>query len=130
LTSEDKAKKYFTSKLTDRERAVFEAGIALGAIYHQLVGLPVKRDQKLLRLLGEALSQAFNLQPHRVKVKVSIEADKIKSGKDFYAGYEALKGEHLNVAVETVYGKAKVKARLKYIPEIDYPLMYVEEISG
>ena len=127
----DEARKYFAGEVTDRERASFEAGIALGSIYHQLVGLPVKRDRKLLKLLGEALSQAFSLQPYRARVKISFNAERLaESGEDIYKRYEALKGEHLDVTVETAYGEARVKARLRHVPEMDYPLMYIEEISG
>ncbi|MFH0966806.1 MAG: dihydroneopterin aldolase family protein, partial [Methanobacteriota archaeon] len=30
--------------ISDRERAAFEAGIKLGALYHQWVGTPVSRE--------------------------------------------------------------------------------------
>ncbi|RLI24474.1 MAG: hypothetical protein DRO52_05520 [Candidatus Hecatellales archaeon] len=132
MMGEDPAEKYFSPKLTARERAVFEAGIALGAIYHQLVGFPVSRKPRLLRLLGEAFSQAFSLQPFRVKTRISISAERLKSqpkASNPYKRYEALKGDQLNVRVETAYGRARVKACLRYLPELGYPLMYVEDLT-
>jgi len=129
---EDPAEKFFSSKLSARERAVFEAGVALGAIYHQLVGFPVSRKPEVLRLLGEAFSKAFSLQPYRVKVKVSIAEDRLSSKPEDgspYRRYEALRGDQLNVEVEVSYKDAKVKACLRYLPELGYPLMYVEDLQ-
>jgi len=127
----DPAEKFFTPKLTARERAVFEAGVALGAIYHQLVGFPVSRNPNVLRLLSEAFSKAFSLQPYRVKTRVSIAADRLVSKPEDsipYRRYEALRGDQLNVEVETVYKGARVRVCLRYLPELGYPLMYVDDL--
>ena len=41
----DVDKKYF-SNITSRERAIFEGGISMGALFHQFVGTPVNAETK------------------------------------------------------------------------------------
>ncbi|MCX8191821.1 MAG: dihydroneopterin aldolase family protein, partial [Nitrososphaerales archaeon] len=48
-------RKYFDQSLTDRERAIFEGGIALGALYHQFIGIPICRDRKVVSMLERAI---------------------------------------------------------------------------
>ncbi|RLI35523.1 hypothetical protein DRO53_00995 [Candidatus Bathyarchaeota archaeon] len=126
----DEAEKFFPKNFSPRDRAIFEAGIALGAIYHQLVGFPASKDERLIKLLEEAFSRAFQLQPFRSKVEIEILREKLKGGQvSPYQRYEDLKGEHLKVRVEVSYRGVKVKACLRYVEELGYPLMYVEEVS-
>ncbi len=44
----DVNEKYF-SNITARERAIFEGGISMGALFHQFVGTPVNKDTKGLK---------------------------------------------------------------------------------
>jgi hypothetical protein len=125
----DPAVKHFCREITDRERAVFEGGIALAALYHQFVGTPISRaDRRAIETLENAMERVAKLQPYREDVKVKINIDIRKDTGGPY-GYESLRGEHLDLTVKTRYGRAKATARLKYIPELDYPLMYIEEVS-
>jgi hypothetical protein len=126
---EEAVRKYFDKSVTDRERAVFEGGIALGAIYHQFTGMPVFKDKDLIRALEEAISKSMRLQPYRESVEVKINADMIKGEKSHAYDYETLKGKHLDVTVKTKYGNAKATVRMKYIPEIDFTLMYIEKLE-
>jgi hypothetical protein len=126
---EEAVRKYFDKSVTDRERAVFEGGIALGAIYHQFTGMPVFKDKDLIRALEEAISKSMRLQPYRESVEVKINADMIKGEKSHAYDYETLKGKHLDVIVKTRYGNAKATVRMKYIPEIDFTLMYIEKLE-
>ena len=41
----DVNEKYF-SNITKRERAIFEGGISMGALFHQFIGTPVNKDTK------------------------------------------------------------------------------------
>ncbi|HEU12762.1 MAG TPA: dihydroneopterin aldolase, partial [Euryarchaeota archaeon] len=56
---EDPAKKYFNCN--DRERAVFEAGIKLGTIYHQFVGTPISKDN--VEPLERSIEESIKVQP-------------------------------------------------------------------
>jgi hypothetical protein len=126
---EEVVKKYFDKSVTDRERAIFEGGIALGAIYHQFTGIPISKDRDVIKTLEESISRSMKLQPYRESVKVKIDADMIKAGKSHTYDYETLKGRHLDVRVKTRYGNAKATVRMRYIPEIDFTLMYIEKLE-
>jgi len=126
---EEVVRKYFDKSVTDRERAIFEGGIALGAIYHQFTGIPISKDKDVIKALEEARSKSMKLQPYRESVKVKIDADTINAGKSHAYDYETLKGRHLNVRVKTRYGNAKATVRIRYIPEIEFTLMYIEKLE-
>jgi hypothetical protein len=67
---EDIARRYFPKDFTDRERAIFEAGIALGALTHSAVGLPAAST--VAPYIEKALAKSFMLQPYRREVKVRL----------------------------------------------------------
>ncbi|MBA2840645.1 hypothetical protein HNP87_001177 [Methanococcus maripaludis] len=110
---------YFKN-LSDRERAVFEGGISLGALFHQFVGTPV--SEKTKRSLEIAMSESLKNQPFIEDVSVSIVGI-IEDGK-----YVSLTGEMLDVSLTVKTEQNCALLRLKYIKELDYPLMYVEKI--
>ncbi len=120
------ALKYFL-KLTDTEHAIFEAGISLGAIFHQLVGMPVNLEK--IEELEKALSNAFSSQPFRVRTEIKINVEKIRKGLLEPYDYGVVTPESLDVIVIVEYGDVRVKARLRWIDELGYPLMYIEEAT-
>ncbi|MGQ9468296.1 MAG: dihydroneopterin aldolase family protein [Nitrososphaerales archaeon] len=126
---EEAVRRYFDKSVTDRERAIFEGAIALGAIYHQFSGIPIFKDEDIIRTLEETISKSMKLQPYRESVEVKINADMIKGEKSHAYDYETLKGKHLDVRVKTKYGNAKATVRMRYIPEIDFTLMYIEKLE-
>ncbi len=126
---EDPARPYFYEGLSDRERAVFEAGIALASLYHQFVGTPISGDRRVLRALEKAMEEAISLQPFKERVEVRIDARRLKRrGRGPYS-YSQLTGDELAVKVVVRYGKARAYAALRYVPELGYPLMYVEKVE-
>lgn len=122
----DPAKKFFDESVTDRERAIFEAGIALAMIYHQFVGLPISRET--IPVVEKAIEGAALLQPFRESVEVRIDPELVKSKAHPY-GYGILTGRMLDVKVIVRYGRARAIARMRYVPELDYTLMYIERVS-
>lgn len=126
---EENIKKYFDKSVTDRERAIFEGGIALGAIYHQFTGIPIIKDKDLIKALERAISKSMGLQPYRESVEVKINVEMIKGEKSHVYDYETLKGKHLDVRVKTKYGDSRATVRMRYIPEIDFTLMYIEKLE-
>lgn len=118
----DPASKYFNC--TERERAIFEAGIKLGTIYHQYVGAPLNLSNA--ESLERAMSQSAKVQPFVEDAVVKIDKDIISKKQGVYK-YITLAGEMLNVTIKIKYGEERVTARLRYVPEMDYPLMYIEE---
>ncbi len=121
---EAKADSYFSC--TDSERAAFEAGIKLGTIYHQFVGVPLSADN--VETLEKAIEAGSKVQPFVEDVKVRIDRSKLKTKRSQY-DYVSLTGDMLDVTLKVRYGKAMVRASMKLIKEIDYPLMFIEEIE-
>ena len=125
---EQEAKKYFSKNVTDRDRAIFEGGITLGAIFHQFIGTPVKNDPKIIEILEKSIELSMSCQPYIEKVKAKIIISKLKSGEHSY-DYSELKGENLVLGVISKYGNVRVHFGMKYIEELDFPLMYIESIE-
>lgn len=123
-----KVKKYFGKNVTDRDRAIFEGAIKLGATFHQFVGTPIKNDPKIISSLEKSIELTMSCQPFIEKVEVKIDTSNIKNGANNY-DYSSLKGEDLILKVISKYGNARIHFGMKYIPELDYPLMYIEKIE-
>jgi len=117
--------KYFQN-LTPRERAIFEGAITMGALFHQFVGTPV--NIKTVNSLKKAIEESLELQPCIESVKVGINPKMLEEAENEYQ-YISLTGEMLDVRVVSQYNGVNVVVRMHYIEELQYPLMYVEEID-
>jgi hypothetical protein len=59
---------------------------------------------------------------------VRIDRSKLKSKRGQY-DYVSLTGDMLDVTLVVKYKGARVKASMKLIKEMNYPLMFIEEIG-
>jgi hypothetical protein len=123
------AKKYFDKSVTDRERAIFEGAITLGATYHQFAGTPIAKNEKVVKSLEEAVSNVMALQPYKKSIRLKIDRNALKGEKTNPYDYETLKGHHMGLQVITEYGDSRATLRMRRIPELNYTLMYVEKIE-
>ena len=114
-------------KVTDRDNALFEAGIKLGALYHQFTGSPVNLDT--VSSLEHAIQESISVQPYVNEISVKINRDMLKSKLNSEFGYFELQGPMLEVKITVKYGSAIVKVGMEYNPELNYPLMKIEEIE-
>ncbi len=115
-------------EISDRDRALFEAGIKLGALYHQFTGTPVSTET--VEELKTAIERSVSLQPWVSSVEVKIDREKVrKCENENQFRYCELSGEMLDVKVVVRYRAVEVHARVKYEEEMDYPLMRVEKVS-
>lgn len=121
----DVDKKYF-SNITKRERAIFEGAISMGALFHQFVGTPVNKTSK--ESLEKAMEESLNLQPAIENVEVNIRFDKLEESMTEF-DYTSLTGDMLDVKIHTKVDDVKAIIRIEFIEELNYPLMYVEEIE-
>jgi len=121
---ESKAESQFSC--SDSERAAFEAGIKLGTIYHQFVGVPLSSDN--VETLEKAIVAGSMVQPFVEDVRVKIDRSKLKSKRGEY-DYTSLTGDMLDVTLIVRYKGVRVEARMKFIKEMNYPLMYIKEIK-
>ncbi|HID20721.1 MAG TPA: hypothetical protein EYP28_07310 [Methanophagales archaeon] len=112
-------------KVLDRDTAVFEAGIKLGALYHQFIGTPVSTET--VGVLEDAIEKSVSLQPWVSSVEVKIDREKVLENENEFK-YCELRGEMLDVKVVVIYEKVEVHVRLKYEEHMGYPLMCVEKV--
>ena len=121
---EELASRYFNC--SERERAVFEAGIKLGTIYHQFVGTPVAAAN--VEILERAIEDGVRVQPFVKDVKVSISREALRRKKDEF-DYQTLTGNMMNVELTVAVGGTTVVAAMDFKDDLHYPLMYVREIK-
>jgi hypothetical protein len=106
----------------DREQAVFEAGIKLGALYHQWVGTPI--SQKSASSVETAIEKAVILQPFVEEITVHLDRDQMTEN---VFGYSELSGLMFDAEIVTRVGFAYCRARLA--PSKGYPLMEIVEYN-
>jgi hypothetical protein len=121
----DPASRHFAKGLTPRERAAFEAGIALATIYHSLVGLPMPRTAKGRGELAKGVASAVLSQPFRRRVVVRLRGR--RAGRGPYS-YGEIGERDVSAEVFVEYGGWVVRARLGYVRSLGYPLMRIVEV--
>lgn len=121
----DVDKEYF-SNITSRERAIFEGAISMGALFHQFVGTPVNNSTK--EGLEDAIKNSLKLQPAIEDVDVKINFERLEESLSEF-DYTSLDGNMLDVKIYTKVDDVIATIRLEFIEELNYPLMYVEDIS-
>lgn len=104
----------------DREKAVFEAGIKLGALYHQWVGTPISRESAAS--VETAIEKAVILQPFVEEITVKLDRNRMTENR---FGYSELTGLMFDVEIITRVGFSYCHARL--VPDKGYPFMSVVE---
>ena len=107
---------------TDRELAIFEAAIKLGALYHQWVGTPVSRNSA--EALEKAIEKSVILQPFVEEITVRLDRS-LMTPNPF--GYSEVSGLMFDVEIITRVGFSYCRAVLR--PRGTYPLMEVAGID-
>jgi hypothetical protein len=114
--------------LTKREALLFEAGVKLGGIFHQYLGIPISS-----RTAGEVarlIERAVALQPYVVDVRAKIDPKRGgPMGRGRFA-YRYLTPEMIHVTVRLQDGPEEVVARLAHRADLRYPLMSVVRVRG
>jgi hypothetical protein len=114
--------------LSARERLLFEAGIKLGGIFHQYLGIPV--SSRTADALARTIESAVGLQPFVVAARVTIVPRRAgPMGRGRFA-YRYLTAEMIDAQVTLVEEPVRVVARLRYRPDLRYPLMGVEAVGN
>jgi dihydroneopterin aldolase len=114
-------------KVTDRDNALFEAGIKLGALYHQFTGSPVNLDT--VSSLEKAIQESISVQPYVREISVKIDRDMLKSKLNSEFGYSELQGPMLRAKITVKFGSVKVIVGMENDPDLNYPMMKIEEIE-
>ena len=111
---------------TDRDRAAFEAGIKLGSILHQFVGAPLTADTA--GALERAIEAGTRVQPLVEAVRVRIDRGRLRTRGPY--AYATVSEDLLDAEVTVRVGRARAVGVLRYVAELDYPLMYLKDITG
>ncbi len=119
----DPTRAYFAG--TDRDRAAFEAGVKLGSILHQYIGTPL--TPATAGALERAIAAATRVQPLVEDVRVRIDRKRIRVRGPYR--YGVLTEDLLDVDVTVHVGTARAVGALHYVPDLDYPLMYLKAIG-
>jgi dihydroneopterin aldolase len=105
---------------TDREKAIFEAAIKLGALYHQWVGTPVSRETA--PTIEKAIEKSVILQPFVEQVTVRLRQEMMTPNP---FGYSEVAGLMFDVEIVTRVGFSYCRAFLH--ERNGYPLMEIAE---
>ena len=128
--SNDKENAFFPSDLSDRERASFEIGIKLGALYHILCGMPVSTNSDVIDSIERGIEASISCQPYVKSVKLNINREQIKGDKSSEFEYDEITGKHIEAKVVLEFKSVEIIAKIEWIEELKYPLMYIEKISN
>jgi hypothetical protein len=109
-----------------KERAVFEAGIKLGTIYHQFVGTPVSATN--VESLEKAIEEGVKVQPFVQDIQVRIDRSLLRRKRDQF-DYQTLTGSMFKVRLTIQIENVRVVAELRYLEDLSYPLMFVSNVS-
>ncbi len=114
-------------EINNRDRAVFEAGIKLGALYHQFVGTPINTE--MLDGFARIIEESIGVQPFVRSVSVIIDAEMVKKKQNPEFGYCELEGRMLHVSLQVLYKSIIAHVEMRYDEEINYPLMSIRKIE-
>ncbi|MHA2037124.1 MAG: dihydroneopterin aldolase family protein [Promethearchaeota archaeon] len=120
---------YFSPDLTNRERACFETGIKLGALYHIMSGIPISSDDKIIRSIEKGIEAAISCQPYVESIMIFLDKDKIVASKNTPFNYDEISGKIIRAELILRYEDIEVLAKVDWIEELQYPLMFIEKIS-
>ncbi len=112
--------------ITERDNALFEAGIKLGALYHQFTGAPV--NISTIDSLEQAIKESISVQPYVERISVTIDRDMVTSRTGEKFRYCELEGRMLDVEARITFNGTTAIVGLKYDQSLDYPLMRIINI--
>ncbi|MBP2132243.1 hypothetical protein J2128_000164 [Methanomicrobium sp. W14] len=108
--------------MDSKAKAAFEAGIKLGALYHQWVGTPISPNTATT--VEKAIEEAVGLQPFVEDITVRIHTEYMVLNS---FGYSELAGKMFDVKIKTKVEDSVCVAGLKL--EDEYPMMKILELK-
>ncbi|MDD1675881.1 MAG: dihydroneopterin aldolase family protein [Methanomicrobiales archaeon] len=109
--------------ISDREKAAFEAGIKLGALYHQWTGTPV--SPQTAASLETAMEKSVSLQPFVEEIRVRLVRERMILNP---FGYGEVRGDQFEVRLSTNVNGSRCRAALSF--EEGYPLMKILSLEN
>ena len=118
---------FHRAALSAREALLFEAGVKLGGVFHQYLGMPVSPDTAAG--LARTIEDAVRLQPFVTDVEVTIDPERGGPTGTGRLAYRYLTAEMLHVQVTLEDENTTVVAALDHRPDLRYPLMSVLTVT-
>jgi len=115
------------TEINNRDRAVFEAGIKLGALYHQFVGTPI--NVGMIDGFSRIIEESIGVQPYVRSISVTIDREMVEKKQNPGFGYCELEGRMLHINIQVLYKNVIAHAQMCYDEENDYPLMSIKKIE-
>ena len=120
---------YFSPSLSDRERACFETGIKLGALYHILCGIPISSDENVIKSIEQGIEAAISCQPYVKAIKINLDRNKIVGDKSTQFDYDEITGKIIRAEIVLEYESIEILAKIDWVESLQYPLMFIEKIQ-
>ena len=120
---------YFSPDVTVRERACFETGIKLGALYHILCGIPISSDERTIKSIENGIEAAISCQPFVKNIKIQLNKDKIVGSQSTPFDYDEITGKIIRAEVLIEFESVEIAAKLDWVDDLQYPLMFIENIK-
>ena len=120
---------YFSPDVTVRERACFETGIKLGALYHILCGIPISSDEKTVKSIENGIEAAISCQPFVKNIKIQLNKDKIVGNQSTPFDYDEITGKIIRAEVLIEFESVEIAAKLDWVDDLQYPLMFIKSIK-
>ena len=124
-----KDKIFFSPDLSKRERACFETGIKLGALYHILCGIPISSEESIIKAIEGGIEAAISCQPYVKSIKINLNRQELKGAKTTPFDYDEITGRIIRADLVLNYDNIEILAKIDWIEKMDYPLMYIEKIN-
>ena len=119
---------FFSPDLSIRERACFETGIKLGALYHILCGIPIQSDENIIHSIEKGIEAAISCQPFVKSIKIDLDREKILRNKSTEFDYDEITGKIIRAELIIEYESVEIVAKIDWIEDLDYPLMFIEKV--
>jgi dihydroneopterin aldolase len=129
MSEESIADSKFPKEFSKRERAIFEVGIKLGALYHIAMGFPISKDPETISSIETALARSIENQPYVTDVEVIINQENVKGTKLHEFDYSQIDSSILEAIIRLKYKDVQVTGVIEWNAELNYPLMYIKKIQ-
>ncbi|KKM80240.1 hypothetical protein LCGC14_1341920 [marine sediment metagenome] len=120
---------YFSPDVTVRERACFETGIKLGALYHILCGIPISSNERTVKSIEKGIEAAISCQPFVKSITIQLNKDKIVGNQSTPFDYDEITGKIIRAELLIEFESVEIAAKLDWVDDLQYPLMFIESIK-
>ncbi|MCK4780371.1 MAG: hypothetical protein KAT57_09305 [Candidatus Lokiarchaeota archaeon] len=94
-----------------------------------LCGIPIASDEKIINSIENGIETAISCQPFVQSVKITLDKGNIKGNKSTEFDYDEITGKIIHAKLTVKYDTIEILAKIDWIEDLQYPLMYIEKIN-